>query len=162
LKACSIKAGRYHEQSTTILDLNGVALSSFSSVYSLISQVSSIAQDYYPEMYFYLTRLGKMFIINSPMLFTAVWTVIKQLLDEATVNKIQIIGYNYKSTLLKTINEDSLPDFLGGSCKCPGGCSNADVGPWNDGTVKGYPIPEMEKFVDLYLKNQDFSNAVSK
>lgn len=50
LKACSAKSGRHHEQSTTILDLQGVALSTFSSVYSLVSEVSSIAQNYYPEM----------------------------------------------------------------------------------------------------------------
>lgn len=51
LKACSIKAGRHHEQSLSILDLNGVALSTFSSVYATVSEISTIAQNYYPEMY---------------------------------------------------------------------------------------------------------------
>jgi hypothetical protein len=115
-------------------------------VYNLVSQVSHIAQNYYPEM------LGKMFIINAPMLFTAVWSVVKQMLDEVTVNKIQILGSGYKSTLLQTIEAENLPDFLGGSCKCPGGCANADVGPWNDGSVKGYPIAENEKFISKYWK----------
>ena len=49
--ACSLKAGRHHEQSVTILDLDGVALSTFSSVYSIVSEISAIAQDHYPEMY---------------------------------------------------------------------------------------------------------------
>jgi hypothetical protein len=50
LEACSIKSARHHEQSCTILDLDGIALSQFNSVYNLISQVTSVAQDYYPEM----------------------------------------------------------------------------------------------------------------
>jgi hypothetical protein len=92
-----------------------------------------------------------MYIINAPMLFTAVWSVIKQLLDEVTVNKIHILGSSYKKQLLECIDEENIPDFLGGSCKCPGGCVNADIGPWNDGTVEGYPVPEMEKVNDSYL-----------
>lgn len=122
--ACSAKSGRFFEQSTTILDLQGVNLSSFRDVYSLVTQVSSIGQDYYPEL------LGKMFIINAPMLFTATWVVIKQMLDERTVKKISIIGSSYKSQLLEYIDEENLPDFLGGTCKCKGGCSNIDIGPW--------------------------------
>lgn len=86
-----------------------------------------------------------MYIINAPMLFTAVWTVCKQLMNAETVRKIQILGSNYKSTLLQTIDADNLPDFLGGTCKCPGGCENADIGPWNDGTVPDYPIAKYEK-----------------
>jgi CRAL/TRIO domain/CRAL/TRIO, N-terminal domain len=122
--ACSAKAGRYFEQSTTILDLKGVNLSSFRDVYSLVTQVSSIGQDYYPEL------LGKMFIINAPMLFTATWVVIKQMLDERTVKKISILGSTFKPQLLEYIDEANLPDFLGGGCKCAGGCTNADIGPW--------------------------------
>jgi hypothetical protein len=73
LAGCSAKAGHYIEQSCTILDLKGVSLSSFSSIYSTVKEISAIAQNYYPEM------LGKMFIINSPMLFTAVWSLVKPL-----------------------------------------------------------------------------------
>lgn len=100
-----------------------------------------------------------MYIINAPMLFTAVWSVVKQLLDEVTVKKIQIIGSNYKNVLRETIDEENIPDFLGGKCRCPGGCANADIGyriltrPWNDNTVPGYPILEMEKFITKYKKS---------
>jgi hypothetical protein len=73
LAACSLKAGVYLEQSCTVLDLKGVALSSFSSIYSTVKEISAIAQNNYPE------SLGKMFIINSPMLFTSVWYLVKQL-----------------------------------------------------------------------------------
>lgn len=36
-----------------------------------------------------------------------------------------MLGSNFKSVLLEYIDADSLPDFLGGNCKCehmPGGC----------------------------------------
>lgn len=101
--ACSLKANTHVEQTCTILDLKNVPLSSFSSIYSTVKQVSSIAQNYYPEM------LGKMFIINSPMLFTACWGMVKPLLDEVTVKKINILGSNYKAKLLEVIDEKDLP-----------------------------------------------------
>ncbi|KAJ3091571.1 cytosolic factor, phosphatidylinositol/phosphatidylcholine transfer protein [Quaeritorhiza haematococci] len=144
LHACSLKAGLHLEQSCTILDLKGVSLSQFGNVYSLVKQVSNIAQNYYPEM------LGKMFIINTPMLFTAVWNMVKPLLDEVTVKKINILGSSYKNKLLEVIDAENLPAMYGGQCQCPGGCDHADVGPWNDGTVPGYPMKEWEKFNIAY------------
>ncbi|KAJ3016036.1 cytosolic factor, phosphatidylinositol/phosphatidylcholine transfer protein [Thoreauomyces humboldtii] len=139
LPACSKKAGHYIEQSCTILDMKGVYITQFPSVANLVKQVSAYAQNYYPEM------LGKMYIINAPMLFTGVWSIVKGFLDEVTVSKINILGSNYKSKLLETIDEDSLPKIFGGKCDCPGGCNLADVGPWNDGSVEGYPQAELEK-----------------
>ncbi|TPX65758.1 hypothetical protein SpCBS45565_g04929 [Spizellomyces sp. 'palustris'] len=147
LPACSKKSGRYLEQSCTILDLKGVYITQFPSVANLVKQVSTIAQNYYPEM------LGKMYIINAPMLFTGVWSVVKGFLDEVTVSKINILGSSYKSKLLETIDESSLPKFFGGTCECAGGCQHADQGPWNDGTVEGYPQEELEKFNRLYGPN---------
>lgn len=84
--ACSWKYGRHIEQSCTIIDLKGVPLTQFPSVSSFIKHISTIAQDYYPE------TLGVMYVINAPMLFTSVWSVVKLFLDEVTVQKIQILG----------------------------------------------------------------------
>jgi hypothetical protein len=77
-----------------------------------------------------------------------VWSLIRPLLDEVTVNKINILGSNYKEKLLESIDTESLPANLGGSCRCPGGCEAADIGPWNDGSVEGYPIQRFERIVE--------------
>ena len=92
-----------------------------------------------------------MFIVNAPMLFSGIWSMIKIWLDEKTRNKITIIGSSYKEELLKFVNSiiiviskvaiENLPDFLGGNCKCEGGnCLGSNIGPWNpDGKHPLFP-----------------------
>jgi len=122
--ACSKKAGKKVEQTLTILDLEGVSLSMIGKrVYNFIKLASNIGQNYYPEI------LGKMYIVNAPFLFSGVWACIKPWLDEKTKNKIQIIGSGYREELLKNVDAENLPDFLGGQsrddlCISPG--------PWNE------------------------------
>lgn len=70
-----------------------------------------------------------MVIVNAPKTFTVIWAVIKAWLDEKTREKIQIKGSSYKKTLLKYVDEDQLPEFLGGTNKAP---LDADKGPWED------------------------------
>jgi hypothetical protein len=66
LPACGIKAKRHVEQSCVIMDLKGVSLSQFASVFSLVKQVSGIAQNYYPEvMYKYTYLCHFMFSVNE-------------------------------------------------------------------------------------------------
>ncbi|KAJ3261038.1 cytosolic factor, phosphatidylinositol/phosphatidylcholine transfer protein [Boothiomyces macroporosus] len=140
LPACSTKKGTHIEQGLTILDLKGVPLSQFNQVRKIIQSLSAIASDYYPE------TMGKMCIINAPTLFTAVWAVVKNMIDENTAAKISIMGSGYQKQLLELIDAENLPHFLGGACNCPGGCEFSDLGPWNDGTVQGYPIEIWEDF----------------
>ncbi|KAJ3269480.1 cytosolic factor, phosphatidylinositol/phosphatidylcholine transfer protein [Terramyces sp. JEL0728] len=140
LPACSAKKGIHIEQGLTILDLKGVPLSQFNQVRKIIQSLSSIASDYYPE------TMGKMCIINAPTLFTAVWSVVKNMIDENTAAKISILGSGYQKQLLELIDAENLPQFLGGSCSCPGGCESSDLGPWNDGSVQGFPVELWEDF----------------
>ncbi|KAL2914177.1 cytosolic factor, phosphatidylinositol/phosphatidylcholine transfer protein [Polyrhizophydium stewartii] len=140
LPACSARAGTHIEQGCTIIDLKGVPLAAFNQVRKVLQTLSAIAQNYYPE------TMGRMFIVNAPTLFTAVWAVIKGMLDENTVAKISVLGSAYQKQLLEAIDPSCLPASLGGACACPGGCECADIGPWNDGSVKGYPIAFWEEF----------------
>jgi len=61
----------------------------------------NILQNYYPE------RLGRVFVVNTPFVFSAAWTMVKPLLDERTRIKIHILGKDF-SKLRHCIDEDSL------------------------------------------------------
>lgn len=91
-------------------------------MYALLQKGSGIMQDNYPE------NLGKMYIVNAPMLFTGVWAIVKNFIDERTRAKVNILGSGYASTLLEDIDASELVDFLGGE-------KTADLldddGPWN-------------------------------
>lgn len=45
-----------------------------------------------------------MFIVNAPMLFTGIWTIVKMWIDDKTKEKIKILGSSYKKELLEFID----------------------------------------------------------
>jgi len=126
LPACSKAVGHPVETSCTILDLAGVGVRQFWDVKNYVSEASKIGQDRYPE------TMGRFYLINAPWGFSTVWNVIKGWLDPVTQAKIKILGGNYQADLLENIDADALPSDLGGTCRCKGGCSLSDAGPWNE------------------------------
>nr|KYP66110.1 Sec14 cytosolic factor [Cajanus cajan] len=127
--ACSIAAKKHIDQSTTILDVQGVGLKSLNkAARDLIQRLQKIDGDNYPE------TLNRMFIINAGSGFRLLWNTIKSFLDPKTTSKIHVLGNKYQSKLLEIIDASELPEFLGGTCTCgdKGGCLLSDKGPWND------------------------------
>ena len=127
--ACSIAAKRHIDQSTTILDVQGVGLNNFNkAAKDLLQSIQKIDNDNYPE------TLNRMFIINAGYGFRIVWNGVKSFLDPKTTAKIHVLGNKYQSKLLEIIDANELPEFLGGKCTCAdkGGCMRSDKGPWND------------------------------
>ncbi|KAK4783658.1 hypothetical protein SAY86_008032 [Trapa natans] len=127
--ACSIAAKKHIDQSTTILDVQGVGLKNFTkAARELIQCLQKIDGDNYPE------TLNRMFIINAGSGFRLLWNTVKSFLDPKTTAKINVLGNKYQSKLLEIIAPDQLPEFLGGTCTCAdkGGCLRSDKGPWND------------------------------
>jgi len=129
----SIRDGKPALQTCVILDLQGVKLSMFDSkAREFLRTVSKISSDNYPE------TLGVMLIVNVPSFFSVVYSVAKPLIPAETKKKIHIITARHvKEELLKYIDEDQLPQFLGGSCVCDPkstaddkGCLSSDKGPW--------------------------------
>ncbi|KAJ9537773.1 hypothetical protein OSB04_030506 [Centaurea solstitialis] len=127
--ACSIAARKHIDQSTTILDVQGVGLKSMNkAARELIQTLQSIDGSNYPE------TLCRMYIINAGSGFRLLWNTVKSFLDPRTAAKIHVLGNKYQSKLLEIIDASELPDFLGGTCTCKdkGGCMRSDKGPWQD------------------------------
>ncbi|KAM1151773.1 hypothetical protein FF1_034476 [Malus domestica] len=127
--ACSIAAKKHIDQSTTILDVQGVGFKNFNkSARDLIQTLQNIDGGNYPE------TLNRMFIINAGSGFRLLWNTVKSFLDPKTTAKINVLGNKYQSKLLEIIDGSELPEFLGGTCTCAdkGGCMRSDKGPWND------------------------------
>ena len=136
--ACSKAAGKRIDQTVYVMDLKGGALKLLSpKIYDFIKSLMKIGSDYYPEI------LGKMFIINAPMLFYGVWGMLKPFVDERTRNKISILGTNYEKELLEVIGEENLPDIYGGKATVEdyGENFSNNQGPW---VVKIEPKKEEE------------------
>ncbi|RLM78848.1 hypothetical protein C2845_PM12G01840 [Panicum miliaceum] len=125
--ACSIAAKKHIDQSTTILDVSGVGYKNFNkAARDLIGRLQKIDGDNYPE------TLCRMFIINAGQGFRLLWNTVKSFLDPKTTAKIHVLGNKYQSKLLEVIDASELPEFLGGTCNCEGGCMRSDKGPWKD------------------------------
>lgn len=120
--------GHYINQTFTVLDLKGINLSmAGSTVRKFIKTLASVDQNNYPE------HLGKMFIVNAPWAFKALWTVVKPWLDRRTQKKIDICSDKGTKKLLEWVDADKLPDFLGGTAKePPTGWGTTDEGPWKE------------------------------
>ncbi len=84
--ACSAVAGKKIEQGLTIFDFTHGSVTSIGKRdYRLIKLAADVASNNYPEI------SGKMFVVNTPFLFSGVWAIVKGFLDEKTRNKIKIL-----------------------------------------------------------------------
>ncbi|TKY58488.1 Phosphatidylinositol/phosphatidylcholine transfer protein SFH13 [Spatholobus suberectus] len=128
--ACSIAVKRRISSTTTILDVQGLGMKNFSpTAASLLAAITKVDNSYYPE------TLHRMYIINAgPGFKRMLWPAAQKFLDAKTIAKIQVLEPKSLCKLLDIIDSSQLPDFLGGSCTCPGqgGCLRSSKGPWND------------------------------
>nr|GEY10824.1 hypothetical protein [Tanacetum cinerariifolium] len=136
--ACSIAAEKQICSTTTILDVQGMGLKNFTpSAASILGAMAKVDNNYYPE------TLHRMYVVNAGSTFKRyLWPAAQKFLDPKTIAKIQVLESKSLGKLLEVIDPSQLPDFLGGSCTCPGeaGCLRSNRGPWND--------PEIMKVVN--------------
>lgn len=124
LPVCSRLAGKHLDQTFGIMDVAGVGMGHLTGeAKRLMGLVTKYDQDNYPEM------LGHICIINAPFIFKTLWGMVKGFIDPRTQGKIEILGTNYREALLKWVDEENLPVFLGGKSQ---GSLLDDIGPWSD------------------------------
>lgn len=132
--AASTAAGKRIDQVVLVLDCAGYPYFQFHRIAGIVQNITRISSDYYPE------SLGKIIIINAPLMFPTIWAIAGKFFDEKTREKIQIVGANYLPVLEKDIAVQNIPDFLqGGQCRCKEGCELSDKGPWKD-----FPFKDLE------------------
>ncbi|KAJ9528339.1 hypothetical protein QJQ45_014325, partial [Haematococcus lacustris] len=127
MPVCSHLAGRHIDTTFGIMDVKGVGMSHLTGeTKRLMGLITKYDQDHYPEL------LGHICIINAPSVFRLIWGVVKGMLDARTQGKIEILGTDYLPGLLKWVDINNLPEFLGGRSK---GSLLEDIGPWSDHDV---------------------------
>ncbi|KAI8364511.1 CRAL-TRIO domain-containing protein [Choanephora cucurbitarum] len=116
----SERVGRPIHSETIIFDCTNMSLWQLHmSAFSHLRAIAEIVQNYYPE------TLHRLFVVNAPSAFVVMFKIIKPCLNARTLEKIHVLGSDFRSVLLEYIDPENLPDFLGGTCQCqhmPGGC----------------------------------------
>jgi len=98
-----------------IFDLGGLGMKHIwnkNLMQTMLKPVIEEASTWYPE------TTVRTFIINAPLLFRAVWQIIKLWLDERQVYKCQVSS-GIPDELRDIIGEDNLPRCLGGEAEDP-------------------------------------------
>ncbi|GFX13395.1 SEC14-like protein 2 [Trichonephila clavipes] len=81
--------------------------------------------DNYPEI------LKSVYVLNASSYFTLVFPLVKTILSGSILNKITIFGKDgYKEELLKIMDAETLPAFLGGKKTDPDGNPRCETFPW--------------------------------
>ena len=90
---------------------------------AVLGAASKLSETLYPQL------LDRAVLINAPYIFGAIWSIIKGLMSANTRAKVAVCGSSdtrkgdiSKCPFAKLINLHTVPSFLGGGCRCVGGC----------------------------------------
>jgi hypothetical protein len=96
-------------QYIVIFDMKGINLTlEFDSIW-YIKQLLEVDQQFYPD------RLFKLFILNSPWYFGAIFQIFKPFINPKTCEKIVILGEAYLEALEEFIDIEMIPVEYGGT-----------------------------------------------
>ncbi|GAB1608899.1 retinal-binding protein-like [Argonauta hians] len=119
LEDCRVMSLKIHRRvigQTVIFDMENVGTRHmWKPGLHLNMYLSHILEDNYPEM------MKRLFLINAPKLLPMIYKLAKPLLSENMKRKIFVLGSDYKETLLKYIEAEELPSYLGGTKTDPDG-----------------------------------------
>ncbi|GAQ88853.1 Sec14p-like phosphatidylinositol transfer family protein [Klebsormidium nitens] len=101
----SKRCGRPITTTTRILDCTGLTLGHLANL-NLLNAMSKIDEFNYPE------KANAYYLVNVPYVFTAIWKVVKPLLQPRTINRVKVLSGNGLDTLRQFIDEEHIPVFL--------------------------------------------------
>lgn len=108
----SQQLGKLMYKHIVIIDLEGFGTRHLGgNATTPLKSMVHIDQHFYPE------SLYKMIICNAPFVFRMGWAIVKPMLHPLTRERIKM-GNEY---LKDVMDEDQIPQFLGGKCKCANG-----------------------------------------
>lgn len=103
----------------------------------VVRSLFEVDQKYYPEV------MHRLFIVNCPGMLITAFKLVKGSLDVNTQRKITFCSKAESLEVLKRIiDEDKIPEVLGGKCHCEGGCLPRYVAP--DSGADGAAAAEVE------------------
>ncbi|XP_059168234.1 retinal-binding protein-like [Physella acuta] len=141
----SLKLNRRVDGLVVIFDMDGVSSKMlWRPGLQMYLHLVRVLEDNYPEM------LKRMFVINAPRIFPLLYKICRPLISQDTKDKIHVLGSDYATTLLKYIDAEELPAFLGGKKTDPDGnprCATL--------ICQGGQVPE-----EFYLKETESSEQM--
>ncbi len=130
---CSEKFKKNINKIYCVVDLLGLSTSLMNKqIMDFINKLINVCSKYYPGI------MEELVFVNTSLVFRSIWAPCKYLYEYETRQRIKLLGFDYKSELLKKIEYENLPKFFGGLCNCqPYGCIFSNVGPWNEQISEG-------------------------
>lgn len=108
-KMNSLKHNKKIEKQIIIFDLKDLSYTIDFMAMNTFRRTLQIDEASYPE------RLQTLYMINTPIFFTTIWSVVRRWIHPVTAAKIQMIGSKYEEKLKEFINEDQIPVEYGGT-----------------------------------------------
>jgi hypothetical protein len=95
---------------TTIIDLEGISVTSLWTLKSHLQQSISLTSGNYPE------TINTICVVNAPSFFPTIWGWVKNMFDEGTKNKVHLTGSgpDQGRELMEVIPKENLPKCYGG------------------------------------------------
>ncbi|CAH1802272.1 unnamed protein product [Owenia fusiformis] len=111
-----VKLGKKVDQMVVVFDMSNAGTKQlWRPGMTMYTHLVQILEDNYPESVY------KLFVVNAPSIFPIIWRLGRPLISDHMKNKIHVLGGNFKEELLKYIDTEELPAFLGGSQTDPDG-----------------------------------------
>lgn len=95
---------------TTIIDLEGISVTSLWTLKSHLQQSISLTSGNYPE------TINTICVVNAPSFFPTIWGWVKNMFDEGTKNKVHLTGSgpDQGKELMEVVPAANLPKMYGG------------------------------------------------